>query len=59
MIPKPFNDIAEDDLVVSVSNAVSEGRTIEYKRELSSNFDGDKKEFLADVSSFSIQGEAT
>lgn len=34
------------------SNAVSEGRTIDYKRELPGNSDGDKKEFLADVSSF-------
>jgi hypothetical protein len=30
---------------------VSEGRTIEYKRELPGNSDSDKKEFLADVSS--------
>src|SRR5260370_13983943 len=52
MIQKRLDDITEDDLLALVSNAVSEGRTIDYKRELPGNSDGDKKEFLADVSSF-------
>jgi predicted HTH transcriptional regulator len=52
MIPKPFEAIAEADLLALISNAVSEGRTIDYKRELPGNSDGEKKEFLADVSSF-------
>jgi predicted HTH transcriptional regulator len=52
MIPKPFEAIAEDDVLALIANAVSEGRTIDYKRELPGNGDGDKKEFLADVSSF-------
>jgi hypothetical protein len=56
MIPKPLDDVNEDDLLALVSNAVTEGRTIEYKRELPSNGDADKKEFLADVSSFSNSG---
>jgi hypothetical protein len=52
MIPRPFEAITEDDLLAVIANAVSEGRTIDYKRELPGNSDGDKKEFLADVSSF-------
>lgn len=47
-----FEAIAEADLLALISNAVSEGRTIDYKRELPGNSDGEKKEFLADVSSF-------
>ena len=39
-----------------IANAVSEGRTIDYKRELPGNSDGEKKEFLADVSSFANTG---
>jgi len=52
MIPKRSDDISESDLIALISNGVSEGRTIEYKRELPGNSDGDKKEFLADASSF-------
>ena len=52
MIPKPFDQIAEADLLALITNGVSEGRTIEYKRELPGNSESDKKEFLADVSSF-------
>jgi hypothetical protein len=52
MIPKRFEEIVEDDLLALITNAVSESRTIDYKRELPGNSDADKKEFLADVSSF-------
>lgn len=52
MIQKHLDDITESDIDALVTNAVSEGRTIDYKRELPGNGDGDKKEFLADVSSF-------
>lgn len=52
MIQKPLDTIAEDDLVALISNGVREGRTIDYKRDLPGNSDGDKKEFLADASSF-------
>jgi hypothetical protein len=52
MIQKPLDTITEEDLLALISNGVSEGRTIEYKRDLPGNSDGDKKEFLADVSSF-------
>ncbi len=42
----------ESDLQALVDNQVSERKTIEYKEALPGNADGDKKEFLADVSSF-------
>jgi hypothetical protein len=53
MITKQLNDIQEADLLALISNAVAEGKTIEYKQSLPGNSDGEKKEFLADVSSFS------
>jgi hypothetical protein len=52
MISKRLEDISEVDLDHLVANSVTEGKTIEYKRALPGNSDGDKKEFLADVSSF-------
>jgi hypothetical protein len=52
MIPETINEILKDDLAALVAGGVPEGRTIEYKRELPGNSDSDKKEFLADASSF-------
>lgn len=52
MIQKPLDSITENDLLALITNEVHEGRTIDYKRELPGNSDSDKKEFLADVSSF-------
>lgn len=52
MIPKPLSDINDADLQNLISNEVMEGKTIEYKRELPGGQDADRKEFLADVSSF-------
>ena len=40
------------DLEQLQSNAVLEGKTIEYKKQLPTNSDADRKEFLADISSF-------
>jgi len=39
-----------------VANAVAEGRALEYKQQLPGNGDEDKREFLADVSSFANAG---
>lgn len=39
-----------------VTNQVREGKSLEYKQELPGNSDSDKKEFLADVSSFANAG---
>ena len=52
MIDKDIGDIVESDLQALISNAVSEGRKLDYKEQLTIQRDGDKKEFLADVSSF-------
>ena len=52
MILKKLDDIQQTDLDALVANGVAEGRTIDYKRDLPGNADSDKKEFLADVSSF-------
>ena len=47
------DEINRSDLQVLIDDQVPEGRSIEYKMELPGNSDGEKKEFLADVSSFS------
>src|SRR5713226_7686575 len=49
---KQLEALEESDLQALVDNQVSERKTIEYKAALPGNADGDKKEFLADVSSF-------
>lgn len=49
---KLLEALEESDLQVLVDNQVSEHKTFEYKEALPGNADGDKKEFLADVSSF-------
>src|ERR1017187_4514082 len=56
MIPKEFEAITKADIEALVANGVAEGRTIEYKQQLHGNGDEDKKEFLADVSSFANAG---
>jgi hypothetical protein len=48
----PLDRITETDLNSLISNKVSEIKTLEYKAALPGNADGDKKEFLADTSSF-------
>jgi hypothetical protein len=49
---KPLDKVTESDLTALISDKESEGKTIEYKRDPVGTSDGDKKEFLADVSSF-------
>ena len=52
MITKPFDKVVKEDIDELVSNKTQEGRQLDYKQALPGNTDGDKKEFLADVSSF-------
>ena len=52
MIDKALEKITLRDLEVLVQNSVAEGKSIEFKLKLPGNTDGEKKEFLADVSSF-------
>jgi hypothetical protein len=56
MIKRRLEEITPIDLLALVDGGVSEGRTIEYKQELPGNGDDQKKEFLADVSSFANAG---
>ncbi len=52
MIEKPFDAIGKADIDALIENAVGESRTLEYKREMPNQSDKDRKEFLADISSF-------
>lgn len=52
MIQKPLDAVTKADIDALIANKVCECRTIEYKKELPGDSDEDKREFLADVSSF-------
>ena len=52
MIQKRIDKIEINDLLGLVENGVREGKSIEYKQQLPGGTDADKKEFLADISSF-------
>lgn len=52
VINKSLEDITEADLQYLIDEERIEKKVLEYKSELSGNGDSDKKEFLADVSSF-------
>jgi len=52
MVNKDIEEITKDDLQALIDNEVSERKAIEYKQALPGNSDKEKKEFLADVSSF-------
>ncbi len=49
---KEIESISEQDLQSLVEDEVPENKNMEYKMSLPGNSDGEKKEFLADVSSF-------
>ena len=53
MINRSFELIGLEDFQSLIDAARPEGRQIEYKSTPPGNADGDKKEFLADVTSFS------
>lgn len=53
---KNLSSIVIEDLQALIDNEVSESKTIEFKETLPSNSRDDKKEFLADVSSFANAG---
>ncbi|MFC1492299.1 helix-turn-helix domain-containing protein [Nitrospinota bacterium] len=52
MIPRPLEEIEQVDLQNLIDTEVREGTTIDYKREISLDTGDEKREFLADVSSF-------
>ena len=59
MLNKNIDQITEIDLQGLIDNSVIECKTLEYKARLPGNSDSEKKEFLADISSFanSIGGD--
>ncbi len=56
LINKELNDISELDLQHLIDEEEIESKTLDYKAQLPGNTDSNKKEFLADVSSFSNAG---
>ena len=52
MIPKPLDQITEQDLHNLVATATVERKTLDYKQQLPETNDAGKRELLADVSSF-------
>lgn len=52
MINKSIDSITKTDFEQLVANEVAENRTLEYKEHLNLKGDSERKEFLADVSSF-------
>jgi hypothetical protein len=52
LIQRPFARIESEDIDALIVNQVREGKSIDYKRTLPPGTDSDKKDFLADASSF-------
>ncbi|MCX6674122.1 MAG: ATP-binding protein [Methanothrix sp.] len=52
MINKRFDQVEKADIDALISDEEPENRNLDYKQELPGGTDNDKKEFLADVSSF-------
>ena len=51
-LDKPLDGLTEADLAELITAGMPELKTLEYKQTLSGTSDADRKEFLADVSSF-------
>ena len=49
---KPLDSVDAQDIRDLIETKVAEGKFIDYKESLPGNSDGEKTEFLADVSSF-------
>lgn len=52
MIDKNISNITVEDIQSLIENSIVENKRLEYKREFHVDKDSDKKEFLADISSF-------
>jgi predicted HTH transcriptional regulator len=52
MIEKPIDEITKADIESLIADAVREGRAIDYKRDWPGDTPDDRKELLADFSSF-------
>ena len=49
---KPLDSITTADIEALIADAVQESKTLDFKEKLPGNTDGERKDFLADVSSF-------
>lgn len=49
---KTLSELSATDLEALNESQITEGKSLDYKRELPGSSDGDKKEFLFDISSF-------
>ena len=49
---KPLDKIQESDIKQLLNDQIRESKTLDYKRDAIGRLDTDKKEFLADISSF-------
>jgi hypothetical protein len=52
MIPKQLKEIRKEDLLALRENKIPEGKTIDYKSQLSISSDEEKKDFYKDITSF-------
>ena len=52
MLDGKIEKIDKEDIDTLIENSICENKNLEYKRELHIDLDADKKEFLADISSF-------
>lgn len=52
MIQKAIGDITKTDIDFLIENKIGESKTLEYKETLPGSKDSERKEFLADISSF-------
>src|ERR1700730_9434315 len=52
MLPIRLAEATKEDVLALLSNEVTEDRSLDYKQALPGNADAERKEFLADVSSF-------
>lgn len=52
MFPRHASDITDENIEYLIENDVLEGKEIEYKRELSMDYDGHPEKFLAETTSF-------
>lgn len=56
MIPTSIEEITEENLQELVDNRIQEGKQLEYKRELSLDYNGHGEKFLAELTSFANTG---
>lgn len=52
LLGTPFQNITSDNILYLKENQIQESSNLDYKKELPGDSYGDKKEFLADISSF-------